>query len=158
MFFRRRSVVVLAMGAFPGVAFAQVNLPVPPSGYDQRRNSEPQGMVTTVTYPTTSYGMRSARTYTPPGYSTATKYPVLYLHHGLGGDETSWTNGASAHIILDNLIADKLATPMVVVMPNNSMTTSDDFGGYGQYESVLIPNLVPYIEANYSVATECTGS
>jgi enterochelin esterase-like enzyme len=153
----RWSAVLLLMGTLPGVALAQANLPVPPAGYDQRRSGEPQGTVATVTYSTTSYGMRSARTYTPPGYSTATKYPVLYLHHGLGGDETSWTNGASAHIILDNLIADKLATPMVVVMPNNSMTSSDDFGGYGQYESVLVPDLIPYIEASYSVATDRTS-
>ncbi len=150
----RWSLFVSAIVALPAVAFAQANLPVPPAGYDQRRGGAPMGMVSAATYPTTSYGMRAARVYTPPGYSTATKYPVLYLHHGIGGDETSWTDGASAHIIVDNLIADGLATPMIIVMPNNSMTLSNDFNGYGLYESVIVPDLIPYIEANYSVLTD----
>ena len=141
----------------PAMAFAQENLPTPPAGYDQRRDDVPEGMVQELDYPTTSHGMKPARVYTPPDYSTGTAYPVLYLHHGLGGDQTSWTDGASAHIILDNLIADGLAVPMIVVMPMNSMTTSDDFGGYGQYESVLIPDLIPYIEENYSVVSDRTS-
>jgi enterochelin esterase-like enzyme len=152
----RWSLFVAAIAVLPAVASAQANLPVPPAGYDQRRNGVPQGTVSAISYPTTNYGMRNARVYTPPGYSTATKYPVLYLHHGLGGDETSWTNSFSAHIILDNLIADGDATPMVIVMPNNSMTSANDFGGYGQYESVIVPNLIPYIEDNFSVATDRT--
>lgn len=150
----RTSLVIATIVAHPAAAFAQANLPVPPAGYDQRRSGVPQGAVSSITYPTKTYGMRKARVYAPPGYTTAAKYPVVYLHHGLDGDETSWTNGASANIIVDNLIADKLATPMIIVMPNNSMTTSSDFAGYGQYESVLVPDLIPYIEANYSVATD----
>jgi enterochelin esterase-like enzyme len=152
------SLVVSAIAALPSAALAQQsNLPTPPAGYDQRRDGVPQGMVSDIDYPTTNYGMKPARVYTPPDYSTARRYPVLYLHHGLGGDQTSWTNGASAHIILDNLIADELATPMVIVMPNNSMTSSNDFGGYGQYESVLVPDLIPHIEANFSVAADRTS-
>jgi enterochelin esterase-like enzyme len=153
------SLVVSAIAALPGVAWAQEgNLPIPPSGYDQARNGVPQGMVSNISYAAGSYGMKPARVYTPPGYSTATRYPVLYLHHGLGGDHMGWTdNNLRAHIVLDNLIADGLAVPMIVVMPNNSMTTPSDFGGYGQYESVLIPNLIPHIEANYSVAADRTS-
>ena len=148
------SLVVFLIPALPSVALAQTGtLPTPPAGFDQARSGIPHGMVTSTTYPTKSYGMKNMRVYTPPGYSTATKYPVVYLHHGLGGDETSWTNGALGNNILDNLIADGLAIPMVLVMPNNSMTTPSDQAGYGQYETVLIPSLIPYIEANYSVAT-----
>lgn len=153
----RCALVVPAIVALPVVAFAQETLPMPPAGYDQRQSGVAEGTVSEIMYPTTSYGMRPARVYTPPDYSTASKYPVLYLHHGLGGDETSWTDGASAHIIVDNLIADGLATPMIIVMPNNSMTSSNDFGGYGQYESVLIPDLIPYIEENYSVIVDRTS-
>jgi len=126
----------------------------PPSGYDANRSGIQHGMVMSTTYPTKSYGMKNMRVYLPPGYSAAKKYPVVYLHHGIGGDETSWTNGASAHFILDNLIADGLAVPMIVVMPNNSMTSSNDFNGYGQYEPVLVPELIPYIEATFSTATD----
>jgi enterochelin esterase-like enzyme len=149
------SIVLYAIPAIPSVALAQVGtLPTPPAGFDQPRSGAPKGTVITTTYPTKSYGMKNMRVYTPPGYSTATKYPVVYLHHGMGGDETSWTTGASGNVILDNLIADGLAVPMVLVMPNNSMTTPNDFAGFGQYESVLIPDLIPHIEATYSVATD----
>jgi enterochelin esterase-like enzyme len=128
------SLIATLLAVFPAVAFAQASLPVPPTGYDQSRSGVPEGMVSSISYPTTNHGMRPARVYTPPSYSTATDYPVLYLHHGLGGDETSWTDGASAHIILDNLLADGLATPMIIVMPNNSMTSSN---------AVIIPDLNP---------------
>ena len=149
------SLLVSAIAAVSAVALAdETNMPTPPSGYDSNRSGIQHGMVMSTTYPTRSYGMKNMRVYLPPGYSTARKYPVLYLHHGLDGDETSWTNGASAHFIVDNLIADGLAVPMIIVMPNNSMTSAGDFNGYGQYEPVLIPELVPYIEANFSAATD----
>ena len=151
----RWSLLVSAIAAVPAVASAdETNMPTPPSGYDSNRSGIQHGMVMSTTYPTRSYGMKNMRVYLPPGYSTARKYPVLYLHHGLDGDETSWTNGASAHFIVDNLIADGLAVPMIIVMPNNSMTSAGDFNGYGQYEPVLIPELIPYIEANFSAATD----
>ena len=151
----RWSVVAAAIATLPAVASAtETTMVTPPSGYDANRNGIQHGMVMSTTYPTKSYGMKNMRVYLPPGYSTAKKYPVVYLHHGIGGDETSWTNGASAHFILDNLIADGLAVPMIVVMPNNSMTSSNDFNGYGQYEPVLVPELIPYIEASFSAATD----
>ena len=56
--------------------------------------------------------------YTPPDYEKSTaRYPVLYLLHGAGSDETSWTQRGQAHVILDNLIADGKLKPLVVVMP-----------------------------------------
>jgi enterochelin esterase-like enzyme len=151
----RWSLVVSAITALPAVALAhETNMPTPPSGYDSNRSGIQHGMVMSTMYPAGSFGMKNMRVYLPPGYSTARKYPVLYLHHGLGGDETSWTNGAQAHYILDNLIADGMAVPMIIVMPNNSMTSASDFNGYGQYETILVPNLVPYIEASFSTATD----
>src|SRR5439155_23886436 len=56
--------------------------------------------------------------YLPPGYSKDTKYPVLYLLHGAGDDETGWHMKGAADAILDNLHADKKVVPMIVVMPN----------------------------------------
>ena len=72
--------------------------------------------------------------YLPPGYSADKKYPVLYLLHGIGGNETHWTAIGNAHVILDNLIADKKAAPMIVVMPNGraSAEPSTLFVGRGR--------------------------
>src|SRR5262249_21675050 len=63
-------------------------------------------------------GKRKATVYTPPSYSKDSKYPVLYLLHGAGDDETGWTKKGAADVILDNLYADKKLVPMIVVMPN----------------------------------------
>ena len=71
--------------------------------------------------------------YTPPGYSKDKKYPVLFLLHGIGGNEISeWNTGqGAAHIILDNLIADKKIVPMIAVFPNGNATTNTGGGGGG---------------------------
>ncbi len=71
--------------------------------------------------------------YTPAGYSTDKKYPVLYVLHGIGGNENhEWTglgnNQGGAAIILDNLIADKKIEPMIVVFPNGNATTNTGRG------------------------------
>ena len=132
----------------------ETNMPTPPSGYDANRGGIQHGMVMSTTYPAGSFGMKNMRVYLPPGYSTTKKYPVLYLHHGLGGSETDWTNTGAAHYIVDNLLADGMAVPMIIVMPNNSMTTPSDFGGYGQYETIIVPNLIPHIETTFSAATD----
>src|SRR3954451_10506188 len=63
--------------------------PAPPAGFDTRRDGIDRGKLETVEYDSTTVGVkRRARVYTPPGYSTGKKYPVLYLLHGIGGDET----------------------------------------------------------------------
>ena len=160
------SLVVAAIAALPTVASAaETTMVTPPSGYDANRSGIQHGMVMSTTYPTKSYGTKNMRVYLPPGYSTAKKYPVVYLHHGIGGDETSWTNGASAHYILDNLIADGLAVPMILVMPNNSMTTSCQPRGSAARRqpprSQLIatatakPAKMPYMRASSTMA--CSG-
>jgi hypothetical protein len=65
------------------------------------------GTIDTITYPSETVGVsRKVLIYTPPGYSADKKYPVLYLLHGIGGDEKEWFNGGVPHIILDNLYAD----------------------------------------------------
>src|SRR5437763_780912 len=68
---------------------------------------------------------RKALVYTPPGYSADQKYPVLYLLHGIGGDENEWRRGGHPEVILDNLIADKKAVPMIIVMPNGRAQADD---------------------------------
>jgi len=110
--------------------------PEPPAGFDVRRDNIPHGEIAVVPYDSKSLGThRQMRVYTPPGYSTARKYPVIYLMHGIGGNDLEWIRACHADIILDNLIADGKITPMVAVFPNgNSSVTADagnEFPGEG---------------------------
>src|SRR5690606_4278689 len=90
-----------------------------PSGFDSERANIPQGRIDTVRYKSTTVGtIRKALIYTPPGYSKKQKYPVLYLLHGIGGDEKEWLNGGKPQVILDNFYAQRKLVPMIVVMPN----------------------------------------
>jgi enterochelin esterase family protein len=80
-------------------------------------------------YSNTSKSVRRAYIYTPPDYekNTKAKYPVLYLQHGMGENETGWGNQGHANLIMDNLIAEGKAVPFIIVMENSSMNFS--FGG-----------------------------
>jgi enterochelin esterase-like enzyme len=109
--------LALVLPALAG-ADAPKKLEPAPKGFDARRDDAPRGKVETVEYDSKSIpGKRRMVVYTPPGYSKDTKYPVLYLLHGAGDDQTGWTQKGSAGVILDNLYADKKAVPMIVVMP-----------------------------------------
>ena len=79
----------------------------------------PHGTVQSVAYKSKALGTdRKMMVYTPPGYEQSTgRYPLLYLLHGSGSDETSWTKNGKAEVILDNLLADGKLKPLVVVMP-----------------------------------------
>src|SRR5215213_7159455 len=93
--------------------------PAPPEGFDKTRVDIDRGKLETVEYDSKTVGVvRKARVYSPPGYTKDKKYPVLYLLHGIGGDENEWPRGGAPEVILDNLIADRKAVPMIVVMPN----------------------------------------
>jgi enterochelin esterase family protein len=101
--------------------------------------------------------------YTPPDYdkNTSTRYPVLYLQHGMGEDETGWTVQGKANLILDNLIAEKKAVPMIIVMdkgyatkPNQTLqqgggAPTGGAGGISAFEEVMINEIIPMIDANY---------
>ena len=113
----------------------------------------PHGAVSAVEYWSTTLGVkRRAHVYTPPGYMrSATRYPVLYLVHGAGDSDDSWTSVGHANYILDNLIAAGKAKPMIVVMPfghtpdrpGADMLTNQDFG------NDLAKDLIPYVESNF---------
>src|SRR4030095_6085878 len=93
--------------------------PAPPEGFDRKRDGIDRGKLEAVEYDSTTVGVkRKVRVYTPPGYTKDQKYPVLYLLHGIGGDENEWPRGGAPDVILDNLYADKKAAPMIVGMPN----------------------------------------
>ena len=97
----------------------QPDLPAAPKDFDARNADAPKGKIETVEYDSKAVGAkRKMVIYTSPGYSTAVKYPVFYLLHGAGDDETGWQKKGSADAILDNLYAAKKIVPMIVVMPN----------------------------------------
>ncbi len=136
--------------------------PAPPKGFDARREGIDHGKLETVEYDSTTVGMkRKAQVYMPPGYSTEQKYPVLYLLHGIGGDENEWTRGGAANMILDNLFADKKAAPMIVVLPNGragkDLSPRDPIPkqspAFAAFEKDLLNDLIPFIEKTYSVKT-----
>jgi enterochelin esterase-like enzyme len=112
----------------------EATLEVAPAGFDTRREGVPAGRVERIEFESSvTNGSRPAMVYLPPGYSSDRSYPVLYLLHGIGGNETHWTQFGSAGVILDNLLADGNAEPMIVVMPNGraSNQPSTLFGGPG---------------------------
>jgi enterochelin esterase-like enzyme len=105
-----------------------------PAGFDVRRSGIQSGRVERIEYTSRVTGTsRPAMVYTPPGYSSTRKYPVLYLLHGIGGNERHWTQFGAADSILDNLIADNKAMPMIIVMPHGRASNEPEmaFGGRG---------------------------
>src|SRR5262249_17224657 len=114
-----------------------------------------------------SGGTREMVVYTPPNYSKDKKYPVLYLLHGIGGDQHEWSRGGVVNQGMDNVIVDKKAVPMVVVMPNGRTTGEGRAKGgkgggkggnafqlFGEFDKNLFGDVIPYIEANYAVKTD----
>ena len=146
--------------------------PDAPEDFDKPRERIEHGRVERVDYESRTIGAkRWMQVYTPPGYSKDRKYPVLYLLHGIGGNEREeWVKGGVPHVILDNLIADKKIPPMIVVLPNGNATTNKpapsapgeggrrgfgDLTGWGKpFENDLIKDIIPFIEANYSVKAD----
>ncbi len=134
----------------------------PPEGFKSERADIPHGKLELIEYESKTVGTtRKANVYTPPGYSSDKKYPVLYLLHGIGGDETEWVRFASPNVLFDNLIADGKAIPMIVVMPNGRAQKNDRAEGnvmqsapaFATFEKDLLNDLIPAIEAKYSVDT-----
>ncbi|MGK9476426.1 alpha/beta hydrolase-fold protein [Melioribacter sp. OK-6-Me] len=152
-------------GTIFSVGYAQENnYPLPPSGYDSYKRDIAHGKVTTFTYHSTTVGVdRQALIYTPPGYSQDKKYNVLYLLHGIGGDEREWYNNGNPQNILDNLYAEQKLEPMIVIFPNGRAMVNDDATGdlfsqdkikaFETFEFDLLKDLIPFVESNYPVYT-----
>src|SRR2546423_9572807 len=113
-----------------------------------------------VEYDSKSVGnKRKALVYTPPGYSATQQYPVLYLLHGIGGDQEEWRRGGHPEVILDNLIAENQAVPMIIVMPNGRAQPNDGPGtnamatapAFAKFDKDLLGDLIPFIESKYSI-------
>lgn len=130
------------------------------AGFDQERPGIDRGTVETVEYKSTTVGtVRKATVYLPPKFDAARKYPVLYLLHGIGGDEVEWLNGGAPNVIMDNLYADGKAKEMIIVMPNGRAQENDRAEGnvyagsaaFANFEFDLLTDLIPFIEGKYNV-------
>ncbi len=134
-----------------------------PEGFDKRREGIPRGKVETVEYDSTTVGTRRKLViYTPAGFAKDARYPVLYLLHGIGDDETGWSRQGVAGAIFDNLVADKKAVPMIVVMPNGRAAKQDRPGGdfrkqfpaFEVFENDLLKDVIPFVESHYPVKSD----
>jgi enterochelin esterase-like enzyme len=137
--------------------------PEPPADWSTRREGISRGKLEMIEYDSKTVGTRrKMNVYTPPGYSRETDYPVLYLLHGIGGDETEWARYAQPEILLDNLIADGKAQPMIIVMPNGRAQKDDRPVGdifkhipaFLVFERDLMDDVIPTIESRYSVQSD----
>jgi enterochelin esterase-like enzyme len=120
--------------SFFGSGNVRSGIEIPETGVDfYEIKNVPHGQIRTHWYHTASGEVRQAFVYTPPGYdpSRTTRYPVLYLQHGMGEDRRAWPNQGRTNFILDNLIAEKLAVPMIVVMEDGAITPGMGGGGPG---------------------------
>ncbi len=127
------------------------------------REGIPHGRLEMIEYESKTVGtVRKMQVYTPPGYTSDEQYPVLYLLHGIGGDETEWQRFATPDVLLDNLIADGKAEPMIVVMPNGRAQKNDRAEGnvfasapaFAVFERDLLDDVIPTIEQRYSTYTD----
>lgn len=153
---------LLNLYLFVGIANAQTNQA--PAGFDELNPAIAHGKLDTITYNSKTVGVkRKAVVYLPPNYSKLKKYPVLYLLHGIGGDEFEWLNQDRPERILDNLYAQKKVKDMIVVLPNGRAMTDDRASGnimaadkvaaFATFERDLLDDLIPYIEKNYPAET-----
>ncbi len=136
-----------------------------PPGFDTFQNNIPHGKIDSFNYKSATVGTtRQSLIYTPPGYSKKKKYPVLYLLHGIGGDDKEWLNGGHPQVILDNLYAEGKVEPMIIILPNGRAMKDDRATGnimapdkvqaFATFEKDLLNDLIPYVQKHYPVYTD----
>jgi enterochelin esterase-like enzyme len=143
-----------------------IDIPDPDMAYYQPQNV-PHGQIRSVNYYSDiTKAWRRANVYTPPGYDqyTTKRYPVLYLQHGSGEDETGWATQGKMDFILDNLIAAGQATPMLVVMergyatdptkPVNTTATGPASMNSNVFPEVLVKEVIPMIDKSFRTLTD----
>lgn len=141
--------------------------PDAPAGFRDLRPGVAPGRVEGFIYRSGITGtQRKASVYLPAGYTSERKYPVLYLLHGIAGNHDEWRGYVRAHTILDNLVGDGKAVPMILVMPNGRALPDDSpppsdriftpahVAGFAKFERDLLDHLIPAIDATYSTAAD----
>lgn len=129
-------------------------LPAPEDKSFYAERAVPHGRVEVVKYQSSAGAEKSLHVYLPPGYDTdpERRYPVLYLNHGGGENDTHWTVKGFAHQILDNLIADGKARPMIIVMPNTGGVVSGTPPKPGEDDACTreyLRDILPFVDAHY---------
>jgi len=140
--------------------------PDAPAGFDKSSTNGLAGRIEVFEYDSTVTGTRrKAVVYLPPNYSSDKKHPVLYLLHGIAGNEWEWKGYVHADAVVDNLINDGKSVPMIIVMPNGRALAEDrvpaqdkiyspeNSGGFAKFERDLLDCLIPAIQAKYSAST-----
>jgi enterochelin esterase-like enzyme len=140
--------------------------PEAPAGFDKSPTNGLAGRTEVFEYDSTVTGARrKAVVYLPPNYAPDKKYPVLYLLHGIGGNEWEWQRYVHADAVVDNLITVAKAAPMIIVMPNGRALAHDQVpaqdkifspesaAGFAKFERDLLDCLIPAIQAKYSAST-----
>lgn len=133
-----------------------------PKGFDVAKSSIEKGKIDSISYPSKTVGAdRKAIIYTPPGFTKSKRYPVLYLLHGIGGDEKEWLKNGAPAVIFDNLYAEGKLEPMIVVMPNGramkddravgNIFAEDKVAAFASFEKDLLNDLIPYVEKKFKV-------
>lgn len=157
------NITILLLFIIPAFAQGVIEHALP--GFDSLRAGIPHGRIDTISYNSATVGNpRKALIYTPPGFPKKSKYPVLYLLHGIGGDEKEWLKGGTPQVVLDNLYAEGKIEPMIVVMPNGRAMKDDRATGnimapdkvqaFATFEKDLLNDLIPYIQKKYPVYTD----
>jgi len=156
------------LGTFCFIAIglhAQIDFKRAPQNFDRFNANIEHGKIDTITYHSKTVGSnRRALVYTPPGFSTEKNYPILYLLHGIGGDEKEWFDQGTPQVILDNLYAQNKVEPMIVVLPNGRAMKDDrpignifdsvKVAAFTIFENDLLNDLIPYVEKNYPVIAD----
>jgi enterochelin esterase-like enzyme len=129
-------------------------LPAPEDKSFYAERDVPHGRVELVTYRTSAGTEKRMHVYLPPGYDAETerRYPVLYLNHGGGENDSHWTASGFTHRILDNLIAEGKARPMIVVMPNTARLVSGTPPKPGEDDACTqeyLQDILPFVDARY---------
>lgn len=150
-----------ASESFFGMGRMASAIDIPETGVDfYTLRDVPHGEIRLRVYFSRTTGTwRNINIYTPPGYdkNIKTKYPVLFIQHGGGEDERGWANQGRTNIIMDNLIAEGKAVPMLIVIPNgNTQKPGVRAGGYNEeamtaFKEEIFENVIPFIENNYRV-------
>ncbi len=141
----------------PKPAHPVPTLPALPEPDDKAFYAErevPHGRVEIVNYKNSAGTEKRMHVYLPPGYETDTerRYPVLYLNHGGGEHDGHWTASGHAHHILDNLIADGKARPMIIVMPNTARLVSGTPPKLGEDDACTqeyLNDILPFVDGRY---------
>ncbi len=131
-----------------------VDVPVPGEAWDSLKDV-PHGAVTRHLYDSAVTGKQEVcLVYTPASFDPARRYPVLYLQHGYGENETGWVYQGHLARIADRLLQEGAMKEMIIVMGNGMATCAEKTLAFELFPRILLEDLIPFIESRYPVKTD----